>query len=720
MSNTGLQSSDKLDGINTRQHKLSKYLDRKDAKKSAKNKVSTKDEDVDDEENNVQLQKIRHQMALSLNRMRDLEEQVKIIPKLRQELLAEQAEKRNLCAKLKEIEERKTIKIEPLSPPPLSIIQASSTGPNAKSTPLKCEDRLSTKLFSTQRVCATSLESLNMLFQNNSSPTFSMISQGSVNNSICSGTPPSIKSANAHKDIGCMTYAPITRDVGTLTINQLPPKTRAASTYTTILCKNVSERLFTEQDLQLKIVEAIKAREADDKRQEIKERLFTESDLKNEIQGAIEKLQSELAKAKLLNSSSIGVQCVAPAKQTRHIGTVTDRPKTPPPPPPCIQHSIGIMAVVDTRNAYSTAKPETKSIGLENFSAIAKTRCTGTDPIKHLVDVVDQRSASLERNDQTISLKSLDMLPSTTPPLSHLENKDLKQTIKIEQSSIAIQCSLQPSVAEPLAQVTPPIPINRISIAIQHTPRQSSKYSQCMPKSKTPPPPPLPSLSPSLPDTPIKYYRTEATDTKDLIRLHDSSNNTDAPPKTRDRLVNTERIRTVNGWTNTTALPKTIESGTNPMDIQLPVAQDNAIVSKTDTGCGTDTTDIINKNCTTCLAKIEIKQQTFIKHTAKIDDASPQQQQQLDVSRIPRPTALISPRPERKFTRQNTYTISPTSPTLPTVESGDNFTWQSENATQTTINTANDAIISDLIAETVSHAPCPAETLLRLVCLFSF
>lgn len=348
LANTGLQSSDKLDGVNVRHHKLSKYADKKDEKKSTKNKVSAKDRDADNDENNVQLQKVRQQMALSLSRMRELEEQVKIIPKLRQELSAERAEKRNLHTKLKEIEERKSFKIEPLSSPsqpPTSLptVPVSSIGPSAKSTPLKCEERLSTKLFSTQRVCATSLESLNMRFQNNSSPTFSMKSQGSVNNSICSVTPPSIKSANSHKDIGCMTNAPITRDVGTLTINQLPQKTRTESTNTTILCKNISERLFTEQELQSKIAETIKRIEDDSKhRQKIKERLFTETDVQSEIQRAIEKLQNELAKAKLLNSSSIGVQCVAPAKQTRHIGTVTDRPKTPPPPPPCIQHSIGM------------------------------------------------------------------------------------------------------------------------------------------------------------------------------------------------------------------------------------------------------------------------------------------------------------------------------------------------------------------------------------------
>lgn len=375
------------------------------------------------------------------------------------------------------------------------------------------------------------------------------------------------------------------------------------------------------------------------------------------------------------------------------------------------------MAVVDTRNAYSTAKPEIKSIGLENIATVVKTRCTGTDPIKHLIDVVDRRSSSLERNDQIISLKSLDMLQTASSTVSHVSNKELKEPVKIEQNSVSIQCSLQPSIVEALTQPTPAIPVKRTSIAIQHSPRQSSKYSQCQPKAKTPPP------SPPQSDTPTKHYRTEGTDTKDLIRLNDSSNNTDAPPKTRDRLINTERIRTVNGSTNTTALPRTVECGTNPVNMPLPIVPivDKTIVTRTDTGCGTEAIDIINKNCNTCLAKIEIKQQTFFKNTAKIEDAmQQQQQQQLDVSRIPRPTALISPRPERKFTRQNTYTISPTSPTSPTIGvegSGDSGTWHSENISQTTMTTANDAIISELIAETV---PCSAETLLRLVHLFLY
>lgn len=646
----------------------------------------------------AQLQMVKEELARCVLRTRDLEEQVEQIPKLRSDLADERVEKRNLHKKLRETEENlaraeqnNSAKIDtPTSP----LVRRSSI---KSSTPIKSEDRPSTKLFSTQRVCATSLESLNFRFQNDSSPTFSILSQGSGHSN---GNAGSARPARSQKDTGCMTNASITRDVGTVTMNQPLPKTRCIATNTTLKCAHSEASLFTEQDVHGKIAEALKKLKDDEASQTVKERLFTAAELQLEIKHALEKFEKEFARARLRNSSSVGVQCVPSAKQTRHIGTITDRPKTPPPPPPCIQHSVGIMAVVDTRNAYSTAKPDTKSISLDNIAAAIKTRSSGTNTIAPINNVpTERRSASVDRNDGLISLKSLDMMRSTT---SLLSDKDHTDAAKPVTTSVSTQCAL---LTSPTVEPTPPV-VQQSSVAIQNSPRRVHKSSQCTPmKEKTPPA-----------DVVKKQYRTEATDTRDLIRYHDSSNNTDAPPKKRDRLINTDRICTVNESTNTIPC-KTIDHGTNPdPSQQRTVVQHDKVARKADIACGTEPIEVSPaKNCNTCLAKIEIKQQTLIKSPSRVDDA-----QQSDVSRIPRPTALISPRAERKkFTRQNTYTISPTTTTSFTHEisgiSGNTAsTAHKENNFHTTTSTANDVIISELIAETVNHhAQCPAETLLR-------
>lgn len=670
------------------------------------------------DESNAQLKLVKDELARCMSRTRDLEERIKQIPKLRTELANERSEKQALHAKLREFEVKQLkkseqtvgVQVDTPSTPTQQRTSAIKT-----STPIKSEERLSTKLFSTQRVCATSLESLNFRFANDSSPTFSNLSLGS--GSVPS--PTAKVSRPALKDSGCMTNASITRDVGTVTNQQPSPKTRCIATSTASKYGVNETELFTEQDVRDRIAKAIEGVRSEETT--TKEVLFTESQLQAQIKDALARHEQ----VRLKNTTSVGVQCVATAKQTRHIGTITDRPKTPPPPPPSIQHSVGIMAVVDTRNAYSTAKPDSKSIGLDNLATSIKTRSTGINPIEEFVEADRRRSPSVDRHDgasASISLKQLDnvLMKSTTSLASEAApTKD-----------IGVDASVQCLLLTPEDIPAPLPPVQRQSIAIQHSPRQMHRSSQCIPvKEKTPPPPPPPPIV----DAVKKHYRTEATDTRDLIRLHDTSINTDAPPKKRDRMINTDRVCTVNEATNTVPR-KTIDHGTStdptPQATQVPVKQERLTKKTTSTvACSTETTEsaavlAAAKSCNTCLAKIEIKQQTTIKNPNKVDDG-----QQLDASsRIPRPTALISPRPERKFQRQNTYTISPTTTTSFTHQIGETSSVttsaRTENTTTTTstterttsesVHTANDAIISELIAETVNqHQQCPAETLLR-------
>lgn len=322
---------------------------------------------------------------------------------------------------------------------------------------------------------------------------------------------------------------------------------------------------------------------------------------------------------------SVGIQCLVQEdtkKQYRNASTSTPRPVSPPPMPSApiapVTHSIGIMAVPKVRSTQCMARPDIKSIGTENIFQKIRTRNHGTDPIVELIE--PQNSSKSEPTSfASISLKSLDLLSSATAPI----------------------------VAE-----EPPKVIQTASIGIQHVPNVLSTGSQCVQRPATPPPAP-----------PKVSTETASTDTCDLVLLRHRAMNTDAPAAKRDRPTNTEPIRTSNESTNTAAISakSTNDIGTNPEQIAFG---DDAL-----------------HQCHNCLAKIEIKQQTIIsnKNTkfehqqrmnvspavlATVAAADDGQSKDADASsRIPRPTALISPRPDRKFNRQNTYTVpSPVSP----------------------------------------------------------
>lgn len=337
---------------------------------------------------------------------------------------------------------------------------------------------------------------------------------------------------------------------------------------------------------------------------------------------------------------NVGLQCHIQddaKKQYRNASTSTLRPVSPPPAPPTPRtptiaiatHSIGIMAVPKVRNSQCMARPDTKSVGTENIYQKIRTRNHGTDPIVELTEPNNS-----PKSDATpfasISLKSLDLLSSASvvPPI-----------VVDEKPSEVIKTT---------------------SIGVQHVPNVLSTASQCIERPATPPPPPPAPLPPRV------STETASTDTCDLLLFRHRAVNTDAPAAKRDRPTNTEPIRTMDESTNTvvvaapttTYAKSTNDVGTNP-----------------DRNASSGDVDVAALHqCHNCLAKVEIKQQTIIsnKHTKleqhRMNVVSPAvstvvvvddvQSKDADISsRIPRPTALISPRPDRKFNRQNTYTV---------------------------------------------------------------
>lgn len=491
-----------------------------------------------------QLQSVRNQLSDNLNRVRDFEERVKLIPKLQLELSVEKAENRDLHLKLKALEStiERTEQQQQAERRASEVVQSKIDSSSIITSVLK--ENIAPKPFNAQRICATSLESLNIRFPNSASPNESQQLHSNVTSPI--KVPP------CTHNVGCMTTKVLSRDVGVVTIPMhVPTRTMAINTDINAL------NLF-------------------DQKKPIVKHAYVQCDHD-------------------------------PKVQTKCIATLTD-PELPPKP--IEKHSIAVMAIPSVRTNSCMARPDVRSIGIGNIHQEPRTRSFGTDPIE---------IKSTIQTDSPISLKLLDLQVTAPPPPPAL----------IPEPSVK-------SVEKPK---------EFRSMGVQFSPSVSNKFSQC--KEKPEPPPEIPK-------------QNESTDTTDLTLHIHRGVNTDACAPKRDRPTNTDRIITQEKSTNTTVEKKMTSSSATNTDLQ-------EVQTKA------DETDI--DKCHNCMTKIEIKQRTIIKNPKKIQEVSniassstntvethseefSSSTQQTDShSRIPRATALISPRTDRKFTRQNTYTI---------------------------------------------------------------
>lgn len=472
--------------------------------------------------------------------------------------------------------------------------------------------------FNPQRVCAMSLDSLKLRYQNSSSPKTLMDTSGNSNASneyvISTKSTPIPSTVHSQRDVGCMAYTPLLRSIGTLTTPNIEKEVKTVSTNTT--------------ELEEKIVKVQQGQQTD-------QRLFTQEELQNEISKCLEKYKSQQQRSKQLNSCTVGTQSDLDNKKYRSVTTITDPIHTP-------SHSVGIMAKPDTSNRQSMTAIESKSIE------------TNTEDFLNTAIIsrsVGELSTQSDLGEHPISLRSLDKFKCTSTQCMLLKDEPAKQK-----------------------------PVTAHSVGLQYSPKVSTKSIQCTEKKKEP------------------RSMSESTDTKDLILLIHRSMNTDAKPKTHDRLTNTDKDlfakKTKEIGINCDPPKKTIDIGVNcdpPIQEQKVEEFNNKLtesVSSTDSG-------------NTCIAKVEIKQRTVISNLNKNDD----EQQTDSQTRIPRPMALISPRPERKFQRQNTYTI----PSPP----GTTQSTEIVNQTSTAINRSTDVKIVNESTTTSNNVRCPAEEYLE-------
>ncbi|KAH8299811.1 hypothetical protein KR044_006174 [Drosophila immigrans] len=485
---------------------------------------------------------IREQMALSLKRLKDLEEQVKVIPDMELELNSLRAEKQRLQRRNEDLlrGQRQTP-----SPPSPGIKNAS---------PVQ---------FTPQRISPVSLESLGARMRSSS-------------------VSPSI----------------IRRDVAT----------QAASKVIATRDVAVGSQLATRH---------VGTQQSD--------ALYSQLELKQRIERALADSQQQ----RLRQLISVGTQMYVPQRDQRDTGMQTV------PQRPVLKHSVGSSAKPQTRDNFTSCRPDVRSVGSSDhrISDVLCEKC-----------VIAKRSVSSGTDEPLEKPKPAPQLPGRSNTFSLGEHEQLPIQRK------AVGCQTAAATLHSAGSQTTTATVR--STAAQVRPEQQQAATQCGV------------------DT-----TSRQTDTKGLQRLTRSSIKAEqlmAPlsrPQTRHTGSNTEPE----------AEPEVLAK---PKQRTAHSACNTEQVHKRDVGCG----DIVKPHisiacaanyCDSCKEAIQVLAKDFSKADTPVEAATApapatstptiRRSSSAD-SRIPRPKHLTSPSPVRKqFQRQNTYTVPPTSaaPTTP-------------------------------------------------------
>ncbi|KAH8355322.1 hypothetical protein KR093_010902 [Drosophila rubida] len=488
---------------------------------------------------------IREQMALSLKRLKDLEEQVKVIPDMevsrhaltttkRSDLqLAFQPELNSLRAEKQRLLRRNE-----------DLLRGQRQTPSPPS-PTPSGKHASPVQFTPQRISPVSLESLGARMRSSS-------------------VSPSIVRRDVATQAASRTVA--TRDMAV----GVQPATRHVAT-------QQAEAVYSQLELKQRIERAL----ADSQQQRLRQLI------------------------------SVGTQMYVPQREQRDTGMQTV------PPRPVLKHSVGVSARPQTRENFTSCKPDVRSVGSS----------------EHRVnDVLCEKCATAKRSvgcgsDEPVELKSkpAPQLPGRSNTFSLGEHEQLMLQRK------AVGCQTAAAVLHTAGSQTTATAVR--STAAQVSPAQQQAATQCGVDTSS-----------------------RQTDTKGLQRLTRSALKAEqlmAPltrPQTRHTGCNTEpetEVRTAHSACNTEQ------------------------VHKRDVGCG----DIVKPHisiacaanyCDSCKEAIQVLARDFSKAdappeppvVAKAPGTPTIRRSSSADSRIPRPKHLTSPSPVRKqFQRQNTYTV---------------------------------------------------------------
>ncbi|XP_055915891.1 KN motif and ankyrin repeat domain-containing protein 1 isoform X2 [Eupeodes corollae] len=244
------------------------------------------------------LHSIRQQMAISLNRMKDLEEQVKSIPGLQNQLAQLSYEKQQLQ---KELQHNKDELVK---------IKEQATASPVHQTYCSSSPRHSSPVnFTPQRISPISLESLGTRLKSNTSPPSDQLR--TINQVL-------------KRDVGIMCVSH-TRDVG--------------SGSTPIFRRSVGTNSSSHSESG-----------------DIFDKLYTKQELNEHVQICIKEYKEKSNSQKKV-MVSVGTQVLTePKKELRHISvqTITERPVP--------KFSIGVMARPSLRDVMVSCRPDVRTI----------------------------------------------------------------------------------------------------------------------------------------------------------------------------------------------------------------------------------------------------------------------------------------------------------------------------------------------------------------------
>ncbi|XP_065370103.1 KN motif and ankyrin repeat domain-containing protein 1 isoform X2 [Calliphora vicina] len=508
---------------------------------------------------------IRQQMALSLKRMKDLEEQVKAIPNLQSELSQLREEKQRLQQTVKNKEEEllKAKEATRFSSSPSPVLTPKLTSPVQ---------------FQPQRVSPISLESMGARMQssNNKSPILkrdvaTMCSKQTTRD-IAVGSP--IPAHKTQRDVGC--------NAG--------------------LTKNITENLYTKTDVEERIKLSIRQHEEQKKLERLKDLI------------------------------SVGTQMYVAKKDTKDSMAQTK------PEPKVQKHNVSVMAQPTTRESYTNCRPDVRSVGSSN-DCVSDVLCEKCLVTKRSIACATEDDAKGELA-KTVSLKLLDM-PARSNTFSLGDNEKLN----ISKKSTGTQYTpiVQHSAGSQTSAVV------QHTVGVQFKPQQQNNSTQFE-----------------------LYTMARQTDTKDLIRLCTSQTNTEeisAPTPVKEKKP--EPIKPILHTKGcNTELKNYTDHGVNtlPPVTTSSTSCNTEEIHKRDIACG----DIVKPHisiacadnyCDSCKDAIKNLAKDFSKVLA-----SPLPTRAAE-SKIPRPKNLPSPSPvRRQFSRQNTYTVTPSPTPSPVTE----------------------------------------------------
>lgn len=327
---------------------------------------------------------------------------------------------------------------------------------------------------------------------------------------------------------------------------------------------------------------------------------YTKEELQAAIDLTIEKQQREQFHAQQKKLISVGTQMhpvTIPQKQTTSTSQQTQ----------IESHSIAIQTRTNQKSVEISCHPQTRSIGTSDHTTI-KEKCRTCSTEKHTI------ACGPDEEPSPISLKLMDSAPfkrSLTFSLGDGEK------LNISRRSIGTQYSV----------VGPP----KIDCSTQHV-APVMRDKQCQ------------QSGPNM--------NNQITDTNGLIALKSQGCATDP----------IQQIKKFNAECNTESRKlESVSTNTNPPSKLLDHSTNTVKVNSKDAACGGSVKPHISISCAdnycdTCKDTIMHLAKGFTKNTNGASVGTPPLPLP-ETTRIPRPMALMSPRTERKFVRQNTYTV---------------------------------------------------------------